>query len=643
MQNADKELIQSTNIVRAQAAAPAETTRRFLAAPDPSAVMPFRDGEGMRFLLLRYASPGAAALQLYFSSIYLPAGARVFVYGSDAEGSVTNIAGPYEGVGPLHSGEFWSAAVRGDHAVVELQIPPGEQPPDLPFRISELAHLDAYIPTYEGPAPEPEGFRTSIYRGMPLTHAVVNGEAVFEGDIILGRADDLRPATGAGGKDARRESIGRTGSQYRWPNGVMPYVISSTLPNLSRVTSAISHWNTALGGTIQLVPRTNESSYVTFVQASSAGTCSSSVGMVGGAQSINVGDYCSAGNIIHEIGHAFGLWHEHTREDRNTFVIINWANIQPSATYNFDQQILYGDDIGSYDYGSVMHCSAYAFSDNGLPTIETIPAGIPIGQRSGLSSGDINGIRTMYTAPLTSATAAVNVTLGTNPQGQVIAADSVDYVGPVTLGWVSASTHPISAKNSTAVNGTRYQWIRWSDGGAQTHTVTAPYSPATLAADYGVAYQLSAAASPYTGGTVAFSPSSLDGFYPANAAVNLSAPAASGYCFTSWTGLLAGTPPQTTISMTGPYTLTANFQTGVISPQTTRLSIGRSGGTLQLPVSATPGCQWPAVSNDPWITVASPRWSTSSGTVTLSVAPYSGKNRNGSISVNRTTVRVTQR
>jgi len=52
--------------------------------------------------------------------------------------------------------------------------------------------------------------------------------------------------------------------------------------------------------------------------------------------------------------------------------------------------------ISGYDYKSIMHYPTWGFSKNGQPTIETIPPGIPIGQRSELSAGDIAAIHSMY-------------------------------------------------------------------------------------------------------------------------------------------------------------------------------------------------------------------------------------------------------
>lgn len=53
--------------------------------------------------------------------------------------------------------------------------------------------------------------------------------------------------------------------------------------------------------------------------------------------------------------HAAGCYHEHTRPDRDQFVIINTENISPDQRDNFD--ISPGQNTYSvpYDYRSVMH------------------------------------------------------------------------------------------------------------------------------------------------------------------------------------------------------------------------------------------------------------------------------------------------
>ena len=51
--------------------------------------------------------------------------------------------------------------------------------------------------------------------------------------------------------------------------------------------------------------------------------------MIGGNQTINIGPGCGYKGIVqHEIFHALGRIHEHSRPDRNLYVHINEENIE---------------------------------------------------------------------------------------------------------------------------------------------------------------------------------------------------------------------------------------------------------------------------------------------------------------------------
>ncbi|XP_037326612.1 high choriolytic enzyme 1-like isoform X4 [Pungitius pungitius] len=180
-------------------------------------------------------------------------------------------------------------------------------------------------------------------------------------------------------------------------NGLVtiPFIISSEFTDAEKqiIYTALKSFHT--GTCIRFVPRGNENDHISIENGVG---CFSSLGRTGGRHivSINRQGCVYHGIVQHEINHALGFNHEQNRSDRDSYVRINWENIDPPMAYNFQKQDT--NNLNSpYDYSSVMHYGKKAFSNNERDTITPIPnENSQIGQRVGMSYWDITRINLLY-------------------------------------------------------------------------------------------------------------------------------------------------------------------------------------------------------------------------------------------------------
>jgi hypothetical protein len=272
--------------------------------------------------------------------------------------------------------------------------------PDSETRISQPEGHDLRGPMLTGWIIGPDG------EPMEVSYIVADGRAIWQGDIDLGAENEIfRTAREARAGRARGPQLGIAIKsttldpyRYRWPSGKVPYVIPAGFPNPSRITDAMAHIQANTDG-VDFVPRTTEPDYVDFEVSTT--TCSSPVGRRLGRQVVRLTSDCGTGNAtgstIHELLHALGMHHEQSRCDRDTYILIDSANISSSNLSNFAKLCSGARDYGSYDEGSIMHYAPTAFSINGQPTIIS-RRGLDglMGQRSGMSSGDRSTITGLY-------------------------------------------------------------------------------------------------------------------------------------------------------------------------------------------------------------------------------------------------------
>lgn len=112
---------------------------------------------------------------------------------------------------------------------------------------------------------------------------------------------------------------------------------------------------------------------------------------MGGKQVINVADWASKGNVMHEIMHALGFNHEHSRIDRDEFVSVQYECISSNMMVNYSIE---GSPLGNYDHDSIMH---YAIDGKILKANSQLSK--RMGQRERFSDGDLKAIKYLYSAP----------------------------------------------------------------------------------------------------------------------------------------------------------------------------------------------------------------------------------------------------
>ncbi|KAL3270927.1 hypothetical protein HHI36_021433 [Cryptolaemus montrouzieri] len=218
---------------------------------------------------------------------------------------------------------------------------------------------------------------------LSLDHPEESGE-YFEGDI--------------------KQFHGRSGVgdlTFRWQNGIIPYEISADVgsPDLNIIKAAmhVFHQKTC----IRFVPRKISHKDYIFITNKNNG-CWSYIGRIKGKQEINLHTpECTGkvGTVLHELMHSTGFSHEQSRRERDDYIGINYENIRQGREVNFHKLDSTNDESFGvpYDYDSIMHYSAYAFSKNSKPTIFAKKSTTAnIGQRVYLSEGDIQKLNAMY-------------------------------------------------------------------------------------------------------------------------------------------------------------------------------------------------------------------------------------------------------
>lgn len=226
-------------------------------------------------------------------------------------------------------------------------------------------------------------------------NVMTENQHLYQGDMIFPEGEDAVETL----KNANIKT-------KKWPNGVIPYAIDPasgfTANEITTITNSMRLIESQTSNCLQFVQRTTQTAYL-MIRSTNTG-CNSYVGQISSQpQQLSLQrPGCVAQTVVaHELLHAAGFEHEHSRPDRDNFIEIIWSNVQDGMNYAFDK--LTTAQVSTlnqpYDLYSIMHYRLNAFTKNGQNTIAIRLSSInplEIGDRPRLSDTDVKKVKAFY-------------------------------------------------------------------------------------------------------------------------------------------------------------------------------------------------------------------------------------------------------
>ena len=139
-----------------------------------------------------------------------------------------------------------------------------------------------------------------------------------------------------------------------WPNGVIPYYFSEFVPKYKKIefVKATIEWETKVPF-LMFFPSTAFDRTAVKVQWSGTGACNAIVGYYKTYNYMTLSTRCDMPILLHELGHTIGLFHEHQRSDRDSYIRMDMSPIILNSISQYEKR---NDPIfGPYDFESIMH------------------------------------------------------------------------------------------------------------------------------------------------------------------------------------------------------------------------------------------------------------------------------------------------
>ena len=239
-----------------------------------------------------------------------------------------------------------------------------------------------------------QALRPGSSKPSPMTIVKRGDLAITEGDMVVGWYNQVM-------SEYSRDNAIRN-PQMKWPkvNGkvTVPYRTHPSLPRQAQAAlqQAIAEYNAKT--CVRFVPHARERNFVTVFFGRG---CYSYVGDIQqGEQELSLGQGCEfKGTAVHELMHALGFYHEQSRPDRDQYITVNFQNVEQGLEGQFDIcQDCSTQDI-PYEYSSIMHYGAQAFTNNGWDTMVPKQRGAQLVEpydKPGLTPLDVKKIHKLY-------------------------------------------------------------------------------------------------------------------------------------------------------------------------------------------------------------------------------------------------------
>ncbi|MCX6110180.1 MAG: M12 family metallopeptidase [Proteobacteria bacterium] len=239
------------------------------------------------------------------------------------------------------------------------------------------------------PTPPPLSDR-DLYRkpSLILPVGMVEDRWVTQGDVLVDPADVQDGVEGTAFRMVKMAQV-----SY-WREGRVPVALD---PNVNTTTVKAAIAEIEAQTRVRFVAHEDEPDFIVFRPAH-ADLCQSYLGRKGGEQEVVLAASCSKGQVLHELMHALGFVHEHSREDRDRYIKIVWDEILPAYRNQFQKvpaAVSQPVDV-PFDFESILLYPSYAFSAGERPTI-TEPGGSAYSvNRAMLSLLDVEKVNLLY-------------------------------------------------------------------------------------------------------------------------------------------------------------------------------------------------------------------------------------------------------